>query len=783
MDLIADFISTPPRSYSALDDAYRGGILAVDSNTIRLEGHLYRAYQLPDPYLITQFTRLKFQFSVPEEANGHALCLDFNAKADNAKRCIFIAGSDAFYTQAYNPPQFDMDLQSAKIVGTHQMINVALGKPAYQSSTSHYQMSAASNAVDGYIDPTWRPDNYELNEKRNSIAMTNPEANPWWEVNLYADFMIAHIVIHKAKGIEGLQLSAMVITISDTNGSSQSTEISDDSDVVNVEIASLGSKVRITLPTTEGVLALAEVLVIGYTSLPSIDFDVPIGRMLNEDISFGFPIWDGVRNDIALDKQWEVSGNMFTLTLDGKHVITDIVVKDAFQDAAGMYLAIDTIEGSDITNVFEYNIGNTDTNVHIPIPPNIVGNRLRIEAQSSSVIQVIGSALPVGTDDIYGGSVPVIVNFIGFIQDTHEDFFGISIFAGMELYEDTAEDQLIQMNVVTQFRSLTVKIHTTPEVCPHAGSFGNEQGDSKNAQATFNQDFGDGLAVADDGNVVTLYGNVWKAFKLPQAYPVTISTRLKFDVKVTNEAEGHGICVEDDLNEDPFDGAHVRCVLVAGSQFTVWNHVKRANLALDQPTSQSGSGPRHAGLAVDGNTNSFTDTGAEIDPWWQVQIASDLRITDIIIYNRFDLLTERLDDFSVFILTNDGNENIIYEQNYLDQASEIFHISHIELDESQIVEAGLQVKIQLNTHGVAFPHMLGEVKVYGKPVKHKSVTIDVSVADLFFGPDPNIRYIAFIQDNDNDPLVGESSFSNIKVYDAIIESGTLPMVSLASTFV
>ena len=48
---------------------------------------------------------------------------------------------------------------------------------------------------------------------------------------------------------------------------------------------------------------------------------------------------------------------------------------------------------------------------------------------------------------------------------------------------------------------------------------------------------------------ITMIGNAWKAYELETPYQVTENSKLRFaDFWMFSEAEGHAICVEDDIN-------------------------------------------------------------------------------------------------------------------------------------------------------------------------------------------------------------------------------------------
>jgi len=90
-----------------------------------------------------------------------------------------------------------------------------------------------------------------------------------------------------------------------------------------------------------------------------------------------------------------------------------------------------------------------------------------------------------------------------------------------------------------------------------------------------------GGSIIDESGVISLYGNVWKSFKLQTPYRATGNTHIFFKFELVNEAEGHAICAEDDLNADTFGGFHKRCIALAGSQYDDWheNHVRKIDRA------------------------------------------------------------------------------------------------------------------------------------------------------------------------------------------------------------
>lgn len=295
----------------------------------------------------------------------------------------------------------------------------------------------------------------------------------------------------------------------------------------------------------------------------------------------------------------------------------------------------------------------------------------------------------------------------------------------------------------------------------------------------FDQDAGGEVHIADNFNSATLKGNAWKAFKLHTFYPVTELTRLQFRFNLKNEAEGHAICVEDNLDEDPFAGKHVRCVLIAGTQYNEWSHVKRENLSLkvgitafqshDIPGDKRGS----ADKAIDGNMNTFTNTGIPNSSTtnFHVDVPIGFTVTEVKIYNRIDSFADRLNKFKIYVQTSTGNE--IYSANLDRSAVDAFGLVHVKgilLDEADIpngdtLKVGMELMKENGASG--YPHMIGEFEVFGKPIHNQVTDFDIHVADLFPETDSKINYVILIQDNDSNPFLGESVFSQVRLVDAV----------------
>ena len=296
----------------------------------------------------------------------------------------------------------------------------------------------------------------------------------------------------------------------------------------------------------------------------------------------------------------------------------------------------------------------------------------------------------------------------------------------------------------------------------------------------FHQDFGGNIVMSIDKTQATISGNAWKAFQLVTPILVNPRTSLTFSFTLTEQVEGHAICVDNDLDHDPFVGKDLRCILLAGTQFTQWRHVYRKNLALDRTAFQNadlsnGSSLGAAQRGNDGNLNTFTNTGLPdddsngnvVDTDFWVQIEYGWVVEEVIIHNRMDSYVERFNDYTVYIRKLDGT---ILDQKRLKEIAEsgIVRVSGFRDYESDMTpNEEIQVGIKLhNTDTSKYPHMIGEFVVYGRPIIGRATSFTINLSDLF--PDPgsdSIQYVALIQDNDGSPSQGQSTFSAIQIQD------------------
>lgn len=361
----------------------------------------------------------------------------------------------------------------------------------------------------------------------------------------------------------------------------------------------------------------------------------------------------------------------------------------------------------------------------------------------------------------------------------------------------------------------------------YVGSYGNSLNATVN-DGSFDQDYLGGLLVNPNyPDRVLLVGNAWKAFQLPTSYPVTKNTMIKFDFTIFREAQGHAICLDDNRNEDTFGGTRIRCLMLGGKQFSVWEHVKKINLAelkkgeASQSSSLQGGG---ASKAVDGNINqvwnkipqinSVSCTASGIQSWWQFEFkgnddGDEYDISEIVLYSAYGCPScEDLVNFRVTIcgLATDSPSSSPSETPSTSDVSSIPPSSFPTQSPSAWPDAcegtgynrigddvryggtvnqdGI-VRIPVNKRGAVIRIVLegenprtlalGEVQVLGAFTEGIPVEIDVNVFDLFQAQDaPEVNFIGFVQDDDEFPKTGPpphdeavmSEFSNIVLYES-----------------
>ena len=407
-----------------------------NSEQFRFVDNSWKAYPLLQPYYITKNTRLKFRFSVQVKAQGHALCVDSDAILSDSRKCIWLTGKKFERYAPFVTKSDEFDLSRAKFA------NLALGMPATQSSTSHFGISDARKAVDGYINPRWSE---SLDIEKNSIAVTNKDAAPFWEVSLPSLQTMSKVIIHE--WVENPLLPfALKIFNGHTVVLTREFNVFDYNDNVysiSIPAGTQGDKVRVELKQA-GVLALVEVLVLGEEPAAAmIQYDIPIGDMILDGVSFGHPIWNGIKVDLTVAPYEIVGSTDAHVLFDTNHILTDILGETTDSQITDCTIIV---HNDQIRNIFTFTITPSDAKFfHMELPPGFLGTEVEIQGCTPVSVQVFGSAESVEAGSAFDRSRPAI-KYIALIQNTvleenaeedaGDDPSSESIFSNVELYDD-----------------------------------------------------------------------------------------------------------------------------------------------------------------------------------------------------------------------------------------------------------------------------------------------------------------------------------------------------------
>lgn len=265
--------------FVGLDDvAYsQGGFRVVtgnpqikDSVSINLIGKAAKKYALQVPYTINRFSRLILDFVRHDDIDDKdtsfvAICLEQFAATTRpaAIRC---------YALEFSHPIANFP---------HPLINlnVALGKPAFQSTTDGDNI--ASHAVDGNT-------NFDLeDELKGIITSTVVENFPFWEVDLEGTYVIDYIIIHFIPDETVDKLIDYNVIFYDTKGDTTfnyygGVENENPTQSITVPFNIVAAKVRIILNMIDGngrVLSLVEVEVFQRPVTASRMIDIPLGTL------------------------------------------------------------------------------------------------------------------------------------------------------------------------------------------------------------------------------------------------------------------------------------------------------------------------------------------------------------------------------------------------------------------------------------------------------------------------------------------------------------------------
>jgi endoglucanase Acf2/chitodextrinase len=172
-----------------------------------------------------------------------------------------------------------------------EAVNLALGRPATQSSTGYG--GDAGKAVDGNTDGRYA---------NGSVTHTYGSTQPWWQVDLGQASVITSVNVFNRTDCCASRLSNFYVFVSDASMSGRSlAQLVADPAVARVRVDSLGGAASITLPlaaqgryvkvqhadTGGSYLSLAEVQVLGTAGAPPPASNLALGRPATQS-STGF---------------------------------------------------------------------------------------------------------------------------------------------------------------------------------------------------------------------------------------------------------------------------------------------------------------------------------------------------------------------------------------------------------------------------------------------------------------------------------------------------------------
>jgi hypothetical protein len=211
------------------------------------------------------------------------------------------------------------------------------------------------------------------------------------------------------------------------------------------------------------------------------------------------------------------------------------------------------------------------------------------------------------------------------------------------VFFENAGIQQTTQNILDTFKkaaieSLETKVITTYR---NAGLSGASQG------------FGFGKYRADRKELALVGDNAISSFKIKPGYTVLMCTNIP---------PSKGVCKNYTAKTTPLIINAASLTLDKLNDQISYIQVKPAiNLALGKKTSQSSTyrGIAVAERAVDGDTNgnyadqSIALTNKDLNAWWQVDLAGQYNIHDILLGNRLDCCSTQLANFYVFVSTTD----------------------------------------------------------------------------------------------------------------------------------
>jgi hypothetical protein len=477
--------------------------------------------------------------------------------------------------------------------------NLAAGRNAAQSST--YTGFPASLAVDGNTDG---------NASDGSVTITGSgsENNPWWQVDLGSSVALSSIVIWNRTDCCGARLSDYWIFASDTpfqtsdtpaalqaragTWSNHQTVSPNPSATINTT-GGQGRYVRIQL-SGANYLSLAEVQIYGP--------NLAAGRAATQSSTYsGYPA------SLAVDGNTDgnATHGSVTVTASGSELSPWWQVDlgaSVFVNAAGIWNRTDCC-GSRLS---DYWVFISDTPFQATDAPGTLQNRAGTWNSHQTLTPNPSSLIAAG------GAQGRYLR----VQLTGTNYLSV---AEVQVFGSSASGATPHISAPLSLPNATVGVAYAPTQFTVTGG-------------------------------TPPYS--WSASGLPSGLTMNTAGILS-GTPLT--AAGSPFSVSVAVTDSLFASA------VANYSLTVASAAGGTNLARNKTAAQSSTYPNFpASLAVDGNTDgnggngsvTVTNSGSEMNPWWQVDLGASYTLSSIAIWNRTDCCGSRLSDYWVFVSDN-----------------------------------------------------------------------------------------------------------------------------------
>ncbi len=693
------------------------------------------------------------------------------------------------------------------------LTNVALSGTASQSST--YGNGLASLAIDGITNGSspWSAD----------LQHTTNEINPWWQLDLGAEYSIEQVSIFNRSDALQSRLNNFYVFVSSSPFASGVSlqELQNDASIdqyffvgeaalqENIALNAEGRYVRIQLAGS-GILHVSEVEILGCF-LQASPCDGVASVVLNEAGPFvdtdavqtltaspSGGTWSGASTDGTFDPSIGAGSYAVTYTYDnglgcvqsdtreivvnttgiGGCVLTNVALSGTASQSStyGNGLASLAIDG--ITN------GSSPWSADLQHTTNEINPWWQLD---------LGAEYSIEQVSIFNRSDALqsrLNNFYVFVSDL-PFASGVSL---QELQNDASIDQYffvgeaaLQENIALNAEGRYVRIQLAGSGILHVseveilGCFLQASPCDGVASVVLNE----AGPFVDTDAVQTLTaspsGGTWSGASIDGTFDPSIGAG-SYAVTYTYD-NGLG-CVQSDTREIVVNTTGIGgCVLT--------------NVALSGTASQSSTyGNGLASLAIDGITNGSSPWSAdlqhttnEINPWWQLDLGAEYSIEQVSIFNRSDALQSRLNNFYVFVSDLPFASGVSLQELQNDASiDQYFFVGEAALQENIALNAeGRYVRIQLANAGIL--HM-SEVEVLGcfnGNVASSLKALNTNQATMSLSPVPaddilNISYFFNISNDSPIELVVFDDLGrkvNQQIFDTKTFTGQLDVSTLA----